>query len=234
MAADMPSVWGPIVRGIVRYVPFAALAVALLYLGVPRTVASIIRLPADAAITELRDGNTVPGEILQEALATSERANAWQETPDGWLNAALLRISIQVAAERRDAAEIEKAITETRRGLALEPANTLGWSDLTRYYLIQNNRVAAAISLKTSIITASFRPGLTFWRCSVGFSLLGLLGEDGKKLMIQQIRFAWAEQRWNLVDIAVRAQSIPLIRQALIDEPDELKELDAILANVKL
>ncbi|HWK44764.1 MAG TPA: hypothetical protein VNT30_08575 [Stellaceae bacterium] len=211
--------------------PGVVLALVLLAAGLTLTTAFLRRLPADAVIAEIRSSHVPSQDDLRHAVDSARASLAILPTPDASTDLAVIGARLPLSAGGVDAAA---AVAYLRDALRQVPADSLVWSDFTQAELHEGALPQGVEAFKVSMLTAPFRPALTWWRCSVGLRLYAYLDADTKELMISQFRYAWAENRWRLMGVAVAMSAVALVRQAITPTEPHAEEFDRILANTHI
>lgn len=182
----------------------------ILWLAVPRVLASALLALRDPVIQQMDAGEPVSKAELLGLIASRELALGWvedRETHDerGTALAELaLRADSQSAVER---AALERAIDATRAGLAVAPADPRDWMQLG-YLLVllegdTNRRAAEALlmSLRTGAFQApEFLQRRLFW----SLAHWKFYDDRERRLVGHQIRLAWQAAPGALADLALR------------------------------
>ena len=118
----MPQAVAPRVAG--SLLPLL-LAVGLLYLGVPRTIAAFVSLPGDYWLEQIQIRESVSARNLETLIISRERALAWVEAGRVLTDLALAQLMLADASGEDggyDQAGVARAIESLRVGLARAPA----------------------------------------------------------------------------------------------------------------
>ena len=141
-----------------------AVGAGLLDLALPRTVAALLRLPGNPALTRVQERKPVDDTGLETLIASRKSALSWaQSGPDA---AALGLGQLLLArgpngARGYDQALVAEAIATLRGGLALGPADPHAWARLAYADLVANGASArVARALEMSLDTAPYDPRL--------------------------------------------------------------------------
>jgi hypothetical protein len=182
----------------------------ILWLAVPRVLASALLALRDPVIQRMDAGERVSEAELLGLIASRELALGWvedRETHDerGTALAELaLRADTQSAIER---ATLERAVGATRAGLAVAPADPRDWMQLA-YLLVllegDTNRKAAEallMSLRTGAFQApEFLQRRLFW----SLAHWPFYDDRERRQIGDQIRLAWRAAPGALADLALR------------------------------
>ena len=104
------------------------LAMSLLYLGAPRTIAAFVSLPGNVLLEQIQIGESLSARDLEILIVSRERALAWVEAGRVQTDLALARLVLAEASGEDGAYEragLARAIESLRAGLARAPA-TIG------------------------------------------------------------------------------------------------------------
>ncbi len=152
------------------------LAVGLLYLGAPRTIAAFVSLPGDNLLGEIQVGESLSATNLEILIISRERALAWVEagrvqTDLAFAQQVLAKASGEDGAY--DQAGVARAIESLRAGLARAPARPYAWTRLASARSVWTRPASthAARARSREMINVSRFLVLTlsrFWICSSG------------------------------------------------------------------
>jgi len=214
-------------------------AAAILWLAVPRAMASIILFNAESTLTSLRLGEAVPANARANLLAQQRSALAWSGGGAALIDYGYALMASQVRDARegkkpnpgKTNAEAEKALVA---GLSQMPVSADGWFLLAVIRrLTPGNEVKAASAARMSVFTGPHVPVLAIVRLRLLFRLWPQFSTDERELVYRQIRFAWAVAPDDLVELAAGVNSDWPIRIALSLQPKELQKFEAKLAEFK-
>jgi hypothetical protein len=170
------------------------MAVALLWLSLPRGLAGIAGLEGDAILQDLRlrGGNGTP-EILADAAAPLERRLFWHDT--GLANidygVLLFRQSQQMADPAAQRQRQETALLHIEQGLAQAPGNPSAWAQLARIRALKGDSRGAAAALRLSMLTGAVTPAIMEGRLALGLYLLEALDLETRDMLAAQVRLLW-------------------------------------------
>ncbi len=224
VAARLPSI---------RTLPVAGLTLVvgaiLLYLGVPPTIDAIWRYSGDRTLRAIQAQETVSNEEVEELIEALDRSLFLVESGRKWTDlglAQLLRSArITGQAESRDL--LVRARASLRRGSALGPANGFAWTRLAYVEtLISGPSPEVARILEMAILTTPFDPRLLFLRLQLCFLAWPYFDPEDRDLVLQQVRHAWREAPGQLVDLAVAAERVDVVRAALSRSPEDLEHFE--------
>lgn len=213
------------------------LAAAILSLAFPRSVASFIMLPDNAALARLKQPQ--PAELQPEQLASiaasRRRALDWIDDGDVYGDMALALLldlakrqeaAGQAAPSQGEASEL-RAILE--KSLARAPTNPHGWTQLAYASALSQASTDRVISLLTmSLYTGPYEPRLVFPRLRLLLDAWDVLTSDQRDLVFRQARFAWDVSRVRLVELATPMEKakVNVIRVALAQDPSNLASFE--------
>ncbi len=111
-------------------------------------------------------------------------------------------------------------------GLQLEPASARGWALLAELPDVPATTRANALAL--SLQLAPLDIWLAVSRSLTGIALAPQLSQQGKQLLLRQIRLLWREEslRPNLHDVLATPAGATLVTEAFKGDADELKALN--------
>jgi hypothetical protein len=210
----------------------AGLAIALLALGVPQTLDSVLRLYSGLPEVFAGTADIHPGPEAAATETLLKDADDWTGDPSARIGAGILERRLAFRGNGQAAvADLTLARQDIENGLARAPANALAWAELAAAELGLDDPVQAKAAWRTSILLASYEPSLNLWRAQIGFQLwLGLVADD-RELLNEQIDFSWDQNSRQLVGMAkndpVLAQ---IIRGALAQDPERLSAYDRAIA----
>jgi hypothetical protein len=181
----------------------------ILWLAVPRFVASAWLALRDPVIREMDAGEPVPEAALLGLIASRELALSWVEDRDthDQRGTALAELAFRGEAQSpAGRAALERAIGATRAGLALAPADPRDWMQLG-YLLVllegDPNRESAE-ALLFSIRTGPFAAP-DFLRRRLFWSLAHwrFFDAEARRQIDDQIRLLWRVAPGDLADLAL-------------------------------
>lgn len=240
---SQPNAMGPSTTG--RKPPKGKLIVALmtlllgallLYLALPRTLAFIIALPGDPALTRIQEGAPVADADLETLIAAREKALLWAASGRFLTDLALARLVLAQNAnananldQKVDLKQAATAVKFLRDGLAKAPANPYAWTRLAYAELISGAPPArVATALRPALRLAPYDPRLFLIRLDIGFFVWPALDADDRALIYDQIRMTWAEHRLRgpLIALVRGTKRVNIVRTALLKSLDDLVEFE--------
>ena len=224
----MPQAAAPRVAG--SLLPLL-LALGLLYLGAPRTIAAFVSLPGDYPLEQIQNRESVSARDLEILTISRERALAWVEAGRVQTELALAQLVLaEVSGEDGgyDQAGVARAIESLRAGLARAPARPYAW---TRLALAEELKAGGpspelAKPLEMALITARYTPRLLFVRLHLCLHAWPYFDSDARELVIQQVRIAWHGWPDRMVDLALTMGRLDVVRTALLISPLELEAFE--------
>lgn len=212
-----------------------AVAGALLYLAVPRTVAAVVALPKDHLIAHVLNGDALSPHGLNQLLASRQRALAWERSETRLSELALATfLQAEELSNAGDAdgsrADVEQTIALSREGLVLAPARPFSWARLAYAEFVRDpTSPETAAALEMSLMTAPYEPLLTFVRLELGLRAWDILNDRQRQLLHQQIAVAWRQSADTLVNVAVLTDRTELVRDALPATADGRLRFETLL-----
>ena len=209
------------------------LAVGLLYLGAPRTIAAFVSLPGDYVLERIQIRESMSARNLETLIISRERALAWVEAGRIQTDLALAQLVLAKASGEDgayDQAEVARAIESLRAGLARAPARPYAWTRLALAELEAGGpSPEVAKPLEMALITARYVPHLLFVRLELCLVAWPYFDSDARDLVFQQVRIAW--RRWpdRMVDLALITERLDVVRTALLISPLELEAFETRL-----
>ncbi len=224
----MPQAVAPRVAG--SLLPLL-LAVGLLYLGVPRTIAAFVSLPGDYPLEQIQNRESVSARDLEILIISRERALAWVEGGRVQTELALAQLVLAEASGedgRYDQAGVARAIESLRAGLARAPARPYAWTRLALAEELEAGGPSPELAkpLELALITARYTPRLLFVRLHLCLHAWPYFDSDARELVIQQVRIAWHRSPDRLVDLALIMGRLDAVRTALLISPLELEAFE--------
>lgn len=148
------------------------LAVSLLLGAWPLAMASIVRLPADPVLRQLRKGQIVDPDALEHLIHSRRTALSWRNRPE---DRTTLGLAYLIRAERASAdansADLDRAEVELRQALRVAPVDPHAWARLALVWLRQDRPHAAAEALRLSYVTGPHVPRLQVVRTALARQL---------------------------------------------------------------
>ena len=213
------------------------LAVGLLYLGIPRTIAAFVSLPGDYLLEEIQIGESLSAKNLEILIISRERALAWVEagrvqTDLGFAQQVLAKASGEDGAY--DRAGVARAIESLRAGLARAPARPYPWTRLAFVEIVAGGASPAlAKLLEMALITARYEPRLLFARlenCLIAWPYFDL---DAREMVFEQVRIAWHRSPDRLAELALLWWQMDVVRTALRASPLDLEDFEKRLQQLE-
>lgn len=212
----------------------------MLYLAVPRTLASWADLPAQAALLKLRDGKEPSDRDLKEGASGLERALHWVPTGRRLTDLGLLEFAQGQRLPPSDTARATLLASAERHvadGLAADPVDGFAWfrlADLRALRQAPPREVAAALAQSLDMAPNARRLRLAratlclaYWRAFTFEELLAVRA---------QLRTIWATDialREPLLQGALQARGLPVLLWALDDKVPSEADIQSLKATVK-
>jgi hypothetical protein len=211
----------------------AALAVALLALGLPQTADSALRLYAGWADDMTGTEGPPAPAAARESASLLERLDGRLADPRARIRAGILRLRLALAPDAAEAtrrAALAGAVGDLTDGLARAPGDAFAWAALAEALLSSGYGARAARALRASMLLAGYAPGLSLLRSALGLRLFLLLSEEDRGLWADQVRLAWDKHPAGLLALAREAGQDVAIGAALAADPARRAAFEKALA----
>lgn len=211
--------------------------VALVILGIPRTIGAWIGMPAAPVIRELLQDRSPSPARLREAIDAQRRSTAWDPAPRrltdlAYLELALAQRSPVGEARATSLAEAEAHVSE---GLLRNPADPFAW---IRLALIRHLRGAeprdVVVALIQSVDMGPNTNPIWLLRAQLFLTYSDALTEDERHVLRGQLRTIWTatprlrqELRKPLLTIAWLLGKLDVLGAALRDDPEMRAQFDS-------
>ena len=209
------------------------MALALIVLALPRTVAALLTIPSAAILRSLQNQETVGVEDLEKVVSGQRRGLSL--VADGRL-ATDLGLAELLIAERLPADDpavpthFTNATNALKQGLALAPGNPYAWARLAYAEARQQGWTPLALSsLRLALLTSPYDPRLLWSRLRLGFLAWPYMQPDDRDIVLQQIRWAYDENPKELARLAVDADRVNVVRAALLRLPGAAADFEKML-----
>jgi len=206
------------------------LAVGLLYLGAPRTIAAFVSLPGDYVLERIQIRESVSARNLETLIISRERALVWVEAGRVQTDLALAQLVLAEASGEDgayDQAGVARAIESLRAGLARAPARPYAWTRLALAELEAGGpSPELAKPLEMALITARYIPRLLFVRLDLCLVAWPYFDSDAREMVFEQLRIAWHRSPDRLVELALIMERLDEVRTALLISPLELEAFE--------
>lgn len=214
------------------------MAVATIYLAVPRGVAGWTLFSAELRLAALRRGYVLEAKAMDRLVQAYDAAAAWTGSSDILLDLAFARLLQRRVAGRDQTtadpqlAEIARSLTD---GLARGPIHADSWRWLAVIRLARDNdRPRALAATRMSMFTGPYVQFLIVPRIALCLQLWDIYPAEERTIVYQQMRYAWV---WNSADalmaMAVKAENLWPFRIALAQNPRDLAEFERRLAELQ-
>lgn len=209
------------------------MALALIVLALPRTVAALLTIPSAAILRSLQNQETVDIEDLENVVSGQRRGLSL--VADGRL-ATDLGLAELLIAERLTSDDpavpthFTNATNALKQGLALAPGNPYAWARLAYAEARQQGWTPLALSsLRLALLTSPYDPRLLWSRLRLGFLAWPYMQPDDRDIVLQQIRWAYDENPKELARLAVDADRVNVVRAALLRLPGAAADFEKML-----
>jgi hypothetical protein len=216
------------------------LAMSLVVLGVPRSVAAWWTLPAVSTNASFGAGQTPTDDELAESVRGLERALAWVPSGPRFNMLAFFEIEQAVRLAQTDPRRGElfgRADEHFRQGLVDMPTDGFGWVRLA--YVRQQRGGSGrevASALAQSLDVAPNVRVLWIGRAGMLLSYWRFLTVDEMLAFRDQLRTIWTaapSMRVPLMQAALRAGSIPMVSWGIGDDPAGQAEFERLRKDLK-
>ena len=213
------------------------LGALILWLALPRVLASAWLTMRDPVIREMDAGEPVSDAELLGLIASRELALGWVEDRETHAERGIALAELAFRADPHGAAEqpgLERAVRALRAGLAVAPGAPRDWMELA-YLLVlaegDTNRKAAQ-ALLLSIRTAAFQaPDLLQKRLFWGLAHWAFYDQEERRQIEEQIRLTWQVAPGDLADLALGfPEFFAPIATALEADPGAREQFGAAVA----
>lgn len=204
-------------------------AVAVLWLAVPRLVAGVISAPHGPTVARLDKSPAPAAGTQQRAVAAYERALAWRDGASFHAGLGALAYARSLAAYAADDASAARefmlrGVAQHRAALALSPLQPFVWTRLVQGDLGSGAPIADTVRhLRMAIATAPWEPALVTPRLGLAFMLWDGLDDVTRRRLDGQIRHAARLYPTALARQSRQHRAQNQILQALADQPDLLR-----------
>jgi hypothetical protein len=208
----------------------ALVAIVMLVLAIPRTISAFVTIPSGPVMIKLQLLQPVVPEELDTLIESQHRGLTWDSRGRTRtdLGLAYLLLADQISRDDfRWRENMHEAIRWLRDGLTLAPANPYAWTRLAYAETQLNGWTPAAIAaLRLAFVTAPYEPRLALSRLRLSFLAWPHMSPEDRRLVFQQIRYAWKTSPRELTFLAVDLRVANLVRAALLTSPDELTDFE--------
>jgi hypothetical protein len=184
------------------------LGALILWLALPRVVASTLLAMRDPVVERSDEGEQVSAAELLSLIASRELALSWVEDREthGERATALAKLAFQQGPESAaQRAPLKRAVDALRAGLALAPADPRGWMQLAYLLVLLEGDTSrqAAQALLVSIRTGAFQAhGFLNRRLFWSLAHWSFYDDDERRQIGDQIRLVWRITPGELADLA--------------------------------
>ena len=213
-----------------------ALGALILWLALPRLVASALMAMRDAVIEQMDAGEPVAETELLGLVASRELALGWVEDREAHreLGTALAQLALQAPQDSEHRALLERAVDALRAGLAVAPADPRHWMQLGHLLVVFEgdlNRPAAEALLFSMRVGAFQAPDLIRRRLFWALAHWSFYDDQERRQIADQIRLAWRAAPGEVADLALYGpELLGPIASALEEVPEARQQFLAALA----
>lgn len=128
-----------------------------------------------------------------------------------------------------DTALLQTADADLADGLKRAPANDLAWVELAQARIGLGKSLDALTAWRMSIATGDFDPQLDLWRMEIGLQLWLILDVADRKMLDEQINYAWAVDPKEIASLAAGSPFIRnLVHNALGNASEQRDAFDKL------
>jgi hypothetical protein len=201
MAAGKDTVAGAVTTeatglGATRVVALCAavLGVVALALGGPSLMGAVTALRANSMLAGAEKGIQPAPDSLEDLVESSYAASVWHGDSRVWFATGLARLAsakLEMDDERLHRRLLDRAIFALDRGLAMSPANSIGWMCMGEALLMRAGASPrAARALRMSVQTAPVVPEYAVRRLELLLKLWDVYDGDGRAMIVEQALIA--------------------------------------------
>jgi len=213
-------------------VAFAVLvvALALITLGAPRLVASILKAPAHAPLTRAEAGKPPPPGQLERAADHLAQAQVWENSARIASEIGFLRL---LEAFQSDSSadgrlvQAHRAADSLKQSLVLSPARPHAWVRLAYaedYIGASGEEIARLLQQSTAV--GAFVGEIAQVRLTLLLKYWDHLSPPMRLYTFKQIRYMWANDPGFVLQVGKRTPRAHIIRFALRPVPGALDRFD--------
>lgn len=207
------------------------LALVLVALAGPRTLAALAKLHGNTAVLRLQAGLPIDRDGYRAAVASRLAAMRHVDDPGLWSEVGLAHLAaLQVEPPAAADSLLAKARDALHHSLSLDPAEPFVWSDLAYVETLAGNRAAAARALDHSLRFGSYLPELTLARAAIGLVNWPWLDTRLRQRLTIEIHVAARRGPDEIAALAMATGSWPLILKLLEDWPHLRRRVEEQMA----
>lgn len=210
------------------------LSIALLTLGVPRVVASVLTAPAHRTVLIVGSGKTAEAPALALAADYVERATNWQQSAQLVGELGFLRLLQTFQTDRDDPARpalIGEASDSLRQALRLSPARPHPWVRLAYARALEGaDPTELAQLLAQSVRAGPYVSEIAVTRLDLLLRLWTHLPPDLRTYTMKQVRYIWPHASYELLRVVADTPRPEIIRFALRTVSEAVPRVDAVIA----
>lgn len=212
------------------------LAAVLLGGGVPHLVAALAGLAGEPALALIQAGERPTAAGIERIVDGRTTALAW--APDGRAEIEIGAVLLAMAGPADAAPQsrqhlarqyLEGAAARLQAGLAQAPADAQAWHLLATAFLALDRRAEAARALAMSFRADPHTVQFGSARILLGVRLWDGLDRGLQAAVLRELRTSFRLDPAEAMRIAIRAGSLPILRQALAGDVQDAQALEIIL-----
>ena len=207
-----------------------SLALALLVVGVPRFISSLLRAPAHATLTEIKAGEVPPPDQLERAAKHLEKTRRWETSAklSGEIGFLRLLQTFQMGEADPDRAIFAALATENlKESLRLSPARPHPWVRLAYARAIEGAEPSEVVDLlEQSINVGPYVGEIAIVRLKRLLADWGHLSPELRLYAYRQVRWVWNSEQSYLLRAAKQTSRPDIMRFALRPIPGAVEQFD--------
>lgn len=213
-------------------------AVSLLWLAVPRTMAAFTALPANPLAERLYEARPLTAEQARQVIESRLGGLEWTKNPSYFSDLSRAYVSLG-NADRADRPAVatgsfDRAVAMARAGVAVSPVDPWSWVDLAvAHHARSANRPELLSAFSTALVVGPNWPGAAYRLLDIGLVLWPALSSGDRSLLMRQARNAWRLSPQHYVMRATTPERAGILRAALAPRPRELAQFETRLQRAR-
>lgn len=219
-----------------RWVALPALLAgsALLVAAVPRTMASLVSGAGEPIIRHIQNQDEVSAEDLQTIIDAQSSGLFWVHDADLEAKLGLAHLLLAEKLGPQDSVgsiHLEHARQALRSSLGRSPANPYPWTLLAYAEHLQSGSWSepAVSALRMAILTGPHEPPILWSRLRLGLLAWSALNQEDQEMVLEQVRYAWAQNPKQLIKIVVDLNAATTARAALREDAEATSAFEEML-----
>ena len=177
------------------------LCLGILWLAVPRFVASLYALYPESVLKQEQDH--VPAEVYQKSLTALDKALAWDDNPEYWQDKSLCYLALvnfENNSVEQEQLQLSAAQLAIKKGLGISPVDAFSWYRLALVYKRLNfNDADVTDALRLSLYAGRVEPELALRRLMLAYPYQAVLSAEEQAQWLKQVAIEWQfTPKWQL------------------------------------